>query len=416
MNSTPQANKSQSVFVMMPFETSFDDVFSAVKDSIDSVDESMRVIRLDEVRSAGFITQDMVEQIRRSAVCLADVTGANPNVMWEVGFAAALGKPLIAINQQDSLLPFDIKDVRTLMYDRSSLSKTLREPLAKALQATLERYISRRSNLADEQQGIPLRAIAITGSSEVPQGLLKDRLERTLHPYIGQAYHWYVGGYGDTDETTLRYLLEVGESSITVVGYSSYDISEDQLSLLEQHPSVSFIDAAQEQMPTIAGAASERDMLFASRADLLVIMWNGASKGTKQLLDWLRNQKKDHVLAFVPTTFVAQRELDPKSVLLENFSRLEQLLFEAERNSSDPAPRYMPLSKIISRAAERGLISSSELPTLNEVIELRNSIAHGGRSSRLDIDRVSSAIAHIDQLISSIRGRLSKAQDNDPMS
>jgi hypothetical protein len=100
MKSAPQEG-SQTAFVMMPFRAEFDDVYSIVTDSIAAVDESMNVIRLDEVRAAGSITQDLVEMIRKSTLCLADVTGANPNVMWEVGFAAALGKPVIAITQQN---------------------------------------------------------------------------------------------------------------------------------------------------------------------------------------------------------------------------------------------------------------------------------------------------------------------------
>ena len=137
----------QSVFVMMPFSTGFDDVYETIKDSIASVDESLKVIRLDEIRAAGSITEDLVEELRKSTLCIADVTDANPNVMWEVGFATALRKPLIAIKQESDGLPFDIKDVRSLFYSRTSLSKTLRDPLAKTLKATLERYIANQSNL-----------------------------------------------------------------------------------------------------------------------------------------------------------------------------------------------------------------------------------------------------------------------------
>ena len=38
---------------MMPFASEFDDVYATIKESIASVDESMRVIRLDEIRAAG---------------------------------------------------------------------------------------------------------------------------------------------------------------------------------------------------------------------------------------------------------------------------------------------------------------------------------------------------------------------------
>ena len=85
---------------MMPFASDFDDVYDTIKSSIASVDESIKVMRVDEIRAAGYITEDLVEELRKSTLCVADVTGANPNVMWEAGFAAALRKPLIAIKQE----------------------------------------------------------------------------------------------------------------------------------------------------------------------------------------------------------------------------------------------------------------------------------------------------------------------------
>lgn len=300
MNQLLDADVHQTAFVIMPFSADFDDVYSVVKDSIADVDNSMRVVRLDEMRAAGSITEDLVEQIRKSTLCLADVTGANPNVMWEVGYAAALGKPLIVINQQSGVVPFDIKDVRTLMYDRGSLSKSLRVPLVKAVQATLERYVGRRARLRAEQQIPRFRSIAVTGSSIAPKDRVTERVARILKPYIGQGYNWYIGSAGITDEVALQYLLEVNEKSIAVVGYHAYDISAKQLSMLEKHSRVSFIDAKREQIPVISRAPSERDVLFASRADLLIIMWNAQSSGTKRLLEWLSAQNKDHIIGFVP--------------------------------------------------------------------------------------------------------------------
>lgn len=298
MSRSPAGGTPQTVFIMMSFASDFDDVYATVKDSVAAVDESLEIIRLDEIRAAGSITDDMIAEIRKSTLCLADVTNANPNVMWEVGFATALGKPVVAISQETDRLPFDIKDVRTLRYSRASLAKTLRDPLTATLKATLERYLIRRSGLSAEQQKPRLRTIAITGSMTAPQASVTQRLERLLTPYIRSNYHWYVGSYGDTDETILRYLIESGEQSITVVGYNSYDISDRQLRALEDNPHISFTDAEREQIPRVANAPTKRDVFFASRADLLILIWDGQSGGTKNLIDWLSNTGKDHIVGF----------------------------------------------------------------------------------------------------------------------
>jgi hypothetical protein len=219
--------------------------------------------------------------------------------MWEVGFATALGKPVVAISQGTDKLPFDIRDIRTLKYNRASLSKTLRDPLTDVLKATLERYVTRRSGLREEQQKPRVRTIAVTGSMTAPEGELVDRVDRVLGPYTGSGYHWYVGSFGGTDEAVLDYLLKMEEKSIAVVGYSSYDISERQLLALEKNLQVSFVDARREQIPPVPGSPSERDVFFASRADLLIVIWDGQSPGTKRLIDWLSITGKDHIIGFV---------------------------------------------------------------------------------------------------------------------
>ena len=49
--------------------------------------------------------------------------------MWEVDYAMALGKPIIIITQSLKELPFDLKDMQSLEYDRCHLSETLSKPL-----------------------------------------------------------------------------------------------------------------------------------------------------------------------------------------------------------------------------------------------------------------------------------------------
>jgi hypothetical protein len=162
----------------MPFATDFDDVYSTVKDSVSVVDGSIKVIRLDEIRAAGSITDDLLTEIRRATICLADVTDANPNVMWELGFAAALGKPVIAISQSSDKLPFDIKDIRTLAYSRSSLTRTLRDPLAEVLKATLERYVSRLDR--QQQEGRRLTEALLDGVLDLIRAQNRRPIYRSL--------------------------------------------------------------------------------------------------------------------------------------------------------------------------------------------------------------------------------------------
>ena len=99
----------------MPFDAAFDDVYAAIKAPVERAgrDQHLRCFRLDENRPAGRITDRLLSELRRAAICIADLTGCRPNVMWEVGYAMALHKPLIIVTQQIDEMPFDLKDRRT---------------------------------------------------------------------------------------------------------------------------------------------------------------------------------------------------------------------------------------------------------------------------------------------------------------
>ena len=126
-------------FVIMPFDSSFVDVYTTIKHAVTSVphEPSIECIRLDDTRPAGRITDRLLTALRDSSFCVADLTGCKPNVMWETGYAMALGKPLIVVTQDVSTLPFDIRDMQSLPYDRTQLSNTLAAPLRDIVRDTL---------------------------------------------------------------------------------------------------------------------------------------------------------------------------------------------------------------------------------------------------------------------------------------
>ena len=51
---------------------------------------------------------------------IADITDANANVMYEVGFAQAQNRPLILISSSGRSVPFDLVFARVLIYDLRS--------------------------------------------------------------------------------------------------------------------------------------------------------------------------------------------------------------------------------------------------------------------------------------------------------
>lgn len=104
------------LFVAMPFAGEFDDVYFVAAMSA-AAQRSMVPIRIDQKYFSGEIPQKIRKELRRSAAVIADVSGGNPNVLYEVGFAHALRTPTIHISRTPlSELPFDVSRWNTIPY------------------------------------------------------------------------------------------------------------------------------------------------------------------------------------------------------------------------------------------------------------------------------------------------------------
>lgn len=105
------------VFVLMPFEKPFEDLY---KDIINPVvtSEGFQCEIADQPTNNAII-QDIIESISKSRFIIADISGYNENVMYELGIAHALQKEVIIIYDNDKLerkIPSDIRFIRARMY------------------------------------------------------------------------------------------------------------------------------------------------------------------------------------------------------------------------------------------------------------------------------------------------------------
>lgn len=102
-------------FVLMPFDQEFDDVY---KLGIKEVAKSLGVVaeRVDEQSFSETILERIYRQIESADFIIADMTGRNPNVFYEVGYAHAKKKPVILVTKEAEDIPFDLKHHRHLIY------------------------------------------------------------------------------------------------------------------------------------------------------------------------------------------------------------------------------------------------------------------------------------------------------------
>jgi nucleoside 2-deoxyribosyltransferase len=131
-----QSTDPQSIFVLMPFAKDTRAVYDIIRSAAGPL--GFRVWRADEIASAGLITDQILDAISKARLIVADVTGKNPNVLYEIGMAHSLGKDVILIAQSGEIIPFDIAAFRVLFYEQSLGGS---EKLRKDLQMMLLRFL-----------------------------------------------------------------------------------------------------------------------------------------------------------------------------------------------------------------------------------------------------------------------------------
>lgn len=88
-----------------------------VRHSLEPEPLGFRVIRADEISEPGTITLQVVREVLRADLVVADLTGNNPNVMYELALRHSVKKPAILIMAAGQKLPFDIMGERTIIFD-----------------------------------------------------------------------------------------------------------------------------------------------------------------------------------------------------------------------------------------------------------------------------------------------------------
>lgn len=100
------------VAVMLPFK--FAETFTTIKQTCEK--RGLECKKADDIWENATFIQDIFDLIFTCKVVIADFTGKNPNVFYEVGIAHTLGKTVIPITQSIDDVPSDLLHHRALKY------------------------------------------------------------------------------------------------------------------------------------------------------------------------------------------------------------------------------------------------------------------------------------------------------------
>lgn len=100
----------------------------------EALDATYTVDRADNPGKPGQITAHIVTSIRDADLVLADLTGRNPNVYYELGLAHILKKPVVYMNEDPvSAIAFDLHNENVICYSAYDVEKhdTVRDQIRK---------------------------------------------------------------------------------------------------------------------------------------------------------------------------------------------------------------------------------------------------------------------------------------------
>lgn len=83
-------------------------------------------IRADKISEPGMITSQVIQHLLDDLLVIADLTGRNPNVFYELAIRHAIRKPVVQIIQRGEPIPFDVAQSRTIQVDHHDLDSIAR--------------------------------------------------------------------------------------------------------------------------------------------------------------------------------------------------------------------------------------------------------------------------------------------------
>ena len=129
----------KTCFSIMPFADGFEDIDRIIAEA--ALECGLEYVRSDRRQQPGSILPQILHDIRHASVVVADLTGHNPNVFYELGIAHQImgAERVVLISQSSEPPPYDVHEFRQLNYRHNEPGRTaLRNMLPEYLKAAAE--------------------------------------------------------------------------------------------------------------------------------------------------------------------------------------------------------------------------------------------------------------------------------------
>lgn len=218
----------------------------------------------EEKLGTNVIHNDISHLIWTSRLVIADLTGRNPNVMYELGLSHAAKKPTILLIEEEEVPPFDITHIRFLKYSKNRL-KSLQRALVDRIRSTLD-----PQNAPRQEDHFP------------ELGVLTDEIRRELEYLRARSHRLLIDiTPACADVFVNDKLLGTGNQQVLVnPEFGRNTISASTVGFLEHHAEISSDDLA-------AGRVEVRLEKFHVDGE------QDAFRLSRRVPRWLRDRRRD---------------------------------------------------------------------------------------------------------------------------
>jgi hypothetical protein len=130
--------KRRTCLIISPFTDWQDEYYDVIfRPAI--TEAGLEPIRADDLYKTGSIINDIWDLTKGATILLADLSGKNANVFYELGLAHAIARPVVLITDNINDVPFDLRSLRVISYDKnvSNWGSQLRASITTAIRETL---------------------------------------------------------------------------------------------------------------------------------------------------------------------------------------------------------------------------------------------------------------------------------------
>lgn len=175
------------VFVLMPLDDASQNTWYALQQQKELY--PVTVERADDPAASASVMEHIYQLIDRAAVVVADLTGSRPNVLYELGYARAIGKPLVLLAPSHEEVPFDLREHDILQLNKFKGVPLLIEEISRRLKASLVRSGSFHGLRTQLLESLRL----LTRSNVMPSPLFESLIELKTSGLAEDVEHYASG-------------------------------------------------------------------------------------------------------------------------------------------------------------------------------------------------------------------------------